>query len=587
MYKTFIIRGVLSLFILLTTVGFSAAQSGNGDLNTAWSVNVNIGPSLLWGDMSDQSDPFSKMFSKESKLSYGVIGRKGISDVFGVNLQAIVGNMKGVRDEWSDGTPTGGFTSEVFFTELNANLDMDILNIFNSKDMRLVNPYLKAGVGMTYYKTNVTYKGVDYNGSEKSTMIIPFGGGIRFDVSRRIGITLESTFEYAFTDWLDGFSTVNSEANDWYSYTSVGLTYRFVPKKAKDESSYDEDDFDDAEEEGAATDSSEAAAAEAAAGAAAAKSSSPFYIAADMPSEVFQGDTFVVTLKITPGDNTNGHLKVQQTIPNGYTAEAKDSHGAQFEFVNQTVNYNWNSVPADSQFNVTYNVYTTEAEIGASTIPGIAMYYQDSTDKSKNFSNNINIKSFATRDQMLVTSAKSLLVYRVQVTAIYGGKSSAKDIQKRYNIDKDVHVDTEGGYTKYTVGGFATYEEARKYRDNLRANGLPGAFVVGYYDGTRIRNIKQAIEIEKSDKKVMVIAPATTKQKSDIYSIQIAGSAINKSPFQIQSKYKLKDTVTKTYSGGLYKYTIGKYTDYSEAKAKLNEVKQRVPDAFITVTTSR
>ena len=585
MYKTFIIRGVLSLFIFMTTISISVAQSENDDLNTAWSITGNIGPSLLWSDMSDRSDPFSKMFSKESKLSYGLIGRKGINDIFGVNIQAIVGNMKGVRNEWSNGTPTGGFTSEVFFTEFNANVDVDILNIFNAKGMRLINPYVKGGLGMTYYKTNVTYKGVDYDGTEKSTMIIPFGGGIRMDISRRIGINLETTFSYAFTDWLDGFSTVNSEANDWYSYTSIGLTYRFVPKQAQEESSYDEDDFDDANEDNTTADSADAAAA--AATAIAAKPSAPFYIACNIPSEVFQGDTFLVVIKITPGENTNGHLKVQQTLPEGFAAEAKDSHGGRFEFVNQTINYNWNSVPADSQFEVSYNVYTEKAEVGASTIPGIAMYYQDSTDKSKNFSNNINIKSFASKTQMLVASAKSLLVYRVQVTAIYGGKTSAKDIQRRYNISEDIHVDTEGGYTKYTVGGFKTYEEARKYRDKLRANGLPGAFVVGYYDGSRIRDIKQAIEIEKSDKKVMVIAPASTKQVSDIYSIQIAGSAVNKSAYQIQTKYKLKDKVTKTYSGGLYKYTIGSYTDYSEAKAKLNEIKQRVPDAFITVTTKR
>ena len=581
MYKTFIIRGLLSIIILLTTISFSVAQSENSDLNTAWSLNANIGPSLLWSDMSDQSDPFSKLFSKESKLSYGLILRKGLSDAFGVNVQVLVGDMKGIRNEWSNGAPTGGFTSEVFFTEVNANVDMDILNLISAKDMRLINPYVKAGVGMTYYKTNVTYKGNDYNGTEKSTLVIPFGGGIRMDISRRIGINLETSFSYAFTDWLDGYHTEYSEANDWYSYTSIGLTYRFVPKQAQEESSYDEDDFDDSNEDEAAADT---AAAEAAV---APKPTAPFYIASVVPSEVFQGDTFLVTLKITPGDNTNGHLKVQQTLPAGYTAAAKDSHGGQFEFVNQTVNYNWNTVPADSQFSVTYNVYTAKAEIGGSTIPGIAMYYQDSTDKSKNFSNNINIKSYATKNQMLVASAKSLLVYRVQVTAIYGGKSSAKDIQRRYKIEKDVHVDTEGGYTKYTVGGFDTYEKAKAYRDKLRSNGLPGAFVVGYYDGGRIKNIKQAIEIEKSDKQVMVVAPASTKQTSDTYSIQIAGSAMNKSAFQIQSKYHLKDKVTKKFSNGLYKYTIGSYTDYSEAKAKLKEVKQRVPDAFITVTTNR
>jgi len=231
MCNTTTFKGFLFILSFIGLINYSNAQSGDGDLNTAWSINVNTGPSLLWGDLSDNSDPFSKMFSDERKFSYGILGRKGLNDIFGVNLQAIFGDIKGVRDEWSNGTPTGGFISEVFFTEINANLDVDIINIFNPTERRLINPYLKGGVGLTYFRTDVTYKGVEYSSSEQSTLVFPMGGGIRIDLSRRIGITLETTLEYTMTDWFDGYSTDFSEANDWYSYTSIGLTYRFVSKQ--------------------------------------------------------------------------------------------------------------------------------------------------------------------------------------------------------------------------------------------------------------------------------------------------------------------------------------------------------------------
>jgi len=574
MYKTFTLRVLLSLFIIITAANIVKAQSGDGDLNTAWSINANTGPSLLWGDMSDKSDPFSKMFSPESKFSFGVIGRKGLNDVFGVNLQAIVGNVKGNRDEWSDGAPTGGFTSETFFTEFNANLDIDIINIFAPTGRRVINPYLKGGVGMTYFKANVTYKGVDYDGSEKSTLVIPMGGGIRFDLSRRIGITLETTLEYTLTDWFDGFSTVNSEANDWYSYTSVGLTYRFVSKQQKKEPSYDEDNYED--ETIAETEVEPV------------KPKVPYSVSANMPSEIFQGDTFLVSIKVVRGDaNLSGNMKLQQTLPKGFAVEEGSSAGSRFEFTNQTINYYWDNVPEGSQIEVNYTVIAANADIGQVTIPGIALYTEDSVDKIANFPKNMNIKSFAIKNEMLVVSEESLLIYRVQVQAIYGGKTSAQDIKRRYSINEDVHVDYEGGYTKYTVGGFKTYEEAKAYRDERRRNGLPGAFVVGYYDNSRIKNVKQAIEIEKADKTVMVVGPATTKSVSDVYRIQIAASSINRSAFQMKSKYKITEEVTKTYTGGLYKYSVGKYTDYGEAKKKLDKIRQLVPDAFITVVSDR
>ncbi|RLD66949.1 MAG: hypothetical protein DRI84_03700 [Bacteroidetes bacterium] len=576
MYKKLTFKGLLLFTLIITAVNLTHAQSNSGNPNKAWSLNVNLGPSFLWGDMSDDvSNPFTKAFSSEFSMSYGVLARKGLSNVFGVNAQVILGNTSGSRDFWSNGTPTGGYNYKNFFTEVNLNLDIDILNIFNAKDRRLINPYIKGGAGMTYFNTEVMYKGVTQNSEQQAAFILPFGGGIRLDITPRLGITIDQAVTYTFTDLFDGYSTQWSKANDWYTYTSVGLTYRFVSKDKKKKYDYEEEAIPDNNE---VADNNEVETV-------ITKPKVEFQIVADVPSEITQGDTFIVSIKVTKGDRLiNGKAKLQQTLPIGFEATQGQSQGGKFGFINQVLTYTWNEIPQGSSFSVDYTVTTIEANTGEFTIPGVIFYTQDSVDMIKQFRKDVNVKSFAEKNQMLVVKKESKLLYRVQVQAIYGGKTSAKDIQQRYNLNEDVNIDYEGGYTKYTVGGFATYDEAKIYRDKLRDNGAPGAFVVGYYDGSRIRDIKQAVTIEDAGTETMVVVAASTKNENSIYRVQVAASTINRSEYQIQSKYGLKDKVTKTFMGGLYKYSIGKYTSYSDASKKLKEIRVIVPDAFIVVS---
>jgi len=578
MNKNLIIRGLLLFFLTISMLGAIRAQSNNANPNKAWSLNVNLGPSFLWGDMSDNvSQPFEKVFSPEFAMSYGILGRKGLSNVFGLNAQVILGNTSGTRDYWSTGEPTGGFHYTNFYTEGNIHLDMDIMNIFNAKDRRLVNPYIKGGIGFTYFNANVTYKTVEYTGARQSTLVIPFGGGIRFDISPRLGITVDQAAVYTFTDLFDGYASKYTDYNDWYSYTSVGLTYRFVSKKDKKKYNYDEEEIPDNNE-----------VAETKPDTTVAKPKAEFEIAADVPSEIYQGDTFIVSIKVSKGDHlVNGKAKIQQTLPIGFVATQGDSKGGKFDFINQVLTIAWNEIPAGATFNVDYTVTSMESQPGDYTIPGVVFYTQDSVDMIKQFRKDIVVRSIAEQNQMTVVKRESKLLYRVQVQAIYGGKTSAKDIQNRYNLNEEVHVDYQGGYTKYTVGGFMTYEEAKRYRDNLRRNGAPGAFVVGYYDGSRINDIKQAVAIEEAGTESMVIVAPSTKQENSVYHIQIAASTVNRSEYQIQGKYGITDKVTKQFIGGLYKYSIGSYADYSAAKKKLEEIRKSVPDAFIVVSDKK
>jgi outer membrane protein OmpA-like peptidoglycan-associated protein len=62
---------------------------------------------------------------------------------------------------------------------------------------------------------------------ESERLVIPFGGGIRYDFHPNWSLSGELGLRYTGTDYLDGFSkTRNPEANDWYVFAGVSVHYQ-------------------------------------------------------------------------------------------------------------------------------------------------------------------------------------------------------------------------------------------------------------------------------------------------------------------------------------------------------------------------
>lgn len=110
-------------------------------------------------------------------------------------------------------------------------------------------PYVFGGVGITFLKIRKDYSGYDaeYFGdgsdiparlaldNEQSLpglrIIIPAGAGVRYNLSERFALNLESAYRFPFTDYLDGFSrAANPDRKDHYHSTMIGAIYRFGNK---------------------------------------------------------------------------------------------------------------------------------------------------------------------------------------------------------------------------------------------------------------------------------------------------------------------------------------------------------------------
>lgn len=92
--------------------------------------------------------------------------------------------------------------------------------------------------------------------------------------------------------------------------------------------------------------------------------------------------------------------------------------------------------------------------------------------------------------------ASSGIIFKVQIAAINEKLSRRKNyFQEKFGLQMEVSTEVHEGLKKYTVGNFASYAGARKFRDEILSN-VSDSFVVAYKDGVRIP-VPEAIEMLK------------------------------------------------------------------------------------------
>jgi hypothetical protein len=114
----------------------------------------------------------------------------------------------------------------------------------NYGDKGKLSPYLFAGAGLSFlsirrdwsrynpefFATDSAFQaglGEDtLHALPRTTVVLPVGLGIRYNISSRLAITAEASSRVMFTDYLDGFSkATNPDKNDNYTNYSLGVIY--------------------------------------------------------------------------------------------------------------------------------------------------------------------------------------------------------------------------------------------------------------------------------------------------------------------------------------------------------------------------
>jgi hypothetical protein len=189
-----------------------------------WSVNLNVGQTSFFGEVSLYDDELSEKLSKEGSWSYGVILSRQMTPVFGLSGQLIFGTLKGANTR-------SQFSAEIM--EYTFNTTLNFVNLLMPDNDARFFLYAKMGFGQFQFKSRLVFddpeKPEKYIESESPEFLYLIGGGAYFKISRSFEVNLEATARLVNNDKLDGTSN-NKGDDDYYSYISLGVTYNINNK---------------------------------------------------------------------------------------------------------------------------------------------------------------------------------------------------------------------------------------------------------------------------------------------------------------------------------------------------------------------
>ncbi|MGW8315238.1 MAG: SPOR domain-containing protein [Bacteroidales bacterium] len=244
------------------------------------------------------------------------------------------------------------------------------------------------------------------------------------------------------------------------------------------------------------------------------------------------------------------YAKIEETLPSGYIFEEVDSKGGIVSYAASTVKFIWMSLPETSEFELEYRLVPKQNEPQAPMhIDGMLTYTSGNENRLvevKEMDVPLDVLSQAEKRNLLLTgeapqtrrqetiatqqleqtrqqdqgettqrdetatqpdrtgprtttaAAGTMIMdtpvlqpetgayYRIQIAAT-AEASDARALFREAGVDREVFVEQDGGYYKYTVGSFRSYDEALSYRNQIE--NLPeveGSFVVAYRDGRRV-----------------------------------------------------------------------------------------------------
>lgn len=227
---------------------------------------------------------------------------------------------------------------------------------------------------------------------------------------------------------------------------------------------------------------------------------------------------FIVTVTIKK-DGTKGFARYSDDILDGLTAKAIKTDGASFSVADGKIKFVWVNVPEKDELEVVYSLSGNLTT--AVTLYGEYSYLEDNQSKKIK----MEPESIAFQKQMkpdgepvatqtpdpgdnqpvknnelpktdgTVEKKEGSLNYRVQIGAFTKASVTDKKLAKKFKIKDKIRSEMAEGYTKFMIGSFDEYRNARDKREVAKySNGVKSAFVVAYNEGKRI-TVQEALMI--------------------------------------------------------------------------------------------
>jgi hypothetical protein len=238
-----------------------------------------------------------------------------------------------------------------------------------------------------------------------------------------------------------------------------------------------------------------------------------------------------VEVKIKKG-SIKGFAKFQDVLPAGFNAKAGKTNGSSFSVSDGKLKFVWVSLPTEDELIVSYILEKSDLAASDSKLENGEFSYLEN-DQSKKvklpvdvIGNKTNVVQTETPVQTVTVASEPMtqtvvvntepvktettepvktesketvvkkegnVLYNVQIGAFK--KSIQSDVlSKKFNISEPIKSEMAEGYSKFMVGKFDEYKQARNHRENIKQKGCNSAFVVAYNGAKRI-TVQEALMI--------------------------------------------------------------------------------------------
>lgn len=225
----FLLFGLLSLSALFSHAQAKKNLEYSGFFDSyyfrgPWSVTAGAGIGLYNGDLGSFVDGGKISPTFNLGVAYKPWPRVRFGFQFGmINLEAAETNDRALAS-------TGSLKEFMFYGKYYLIEDIITRHTQFRKDkMKLIKPFVSLGIAPVLYNSTLT----DTTGLESSSsgfaLAIPVGGGLQFDFTHRVSLSLDIAYRYVFNDQLDAFGVDQGGGSAKDSYATVGLTLQYSP----------------------------------------------------------------------------------------------------------------------------------------------------------------------------------------------------------------------------------------------------------------------------------------------------------------------------------------------------------------------
>lgn len=210
----------------------------------------------------------------QSRFSGGLIYRYNITPRWAIRANILFGQIQ-ASDALTNKQDPRNLSFKSPITEISATVELNFLKLYNEKGSNRFAPYIYAGIGCFSFNPQAELDGKSYalqhlgtegqglEGERKfyslTNVCIPFGIGMKYNVTKWMTLGIEWGMRYTFTDYLDdvsgnyydnqtlleergtlvaaladrsetlheaGTGRGNVKTRDWYSMAGITLTFR-------------------------------------------------------------------------------------------------------------------------------------------------------------------------------------------------------------------------------------------------------------------------------------------------------------------------------------------------------------------------